>query len=334
MSMSLWYIYLRDTSISQPTFEAFACTVYIPSRRMKSPVARRSQLAIAKPDILSFLQVAPKKVYAWKDLVRVLDEQRQAWQLARHTTAADFISFLRKEGGLQERRFRSEPYNRTITRYSYGEPSIYELAQSLNSRGYLSHAGAVALHSLANSEVKALYLNVEQSPKPNVRGLLTQHAIDQAFSRQQRQSNLTYEHGDLKVTIINGKNTDRFEVEAFVGSQSESLQVTSLERTLIDIAVRPSYARGISRVLDAYKSAKDRVSTQRLLPVLQKLDYVYPYHQAIGFLMERTGFSENQLTPLRALGIEFNFYLAHGLKNPAYDPVWRLYYPQSLRDQS
>ena len=292
---------------------------------------RRSQIAIAKPDIVSYFHVAPKKVYSWKELARVLDGKRQLWHLAEHTTTADFISFLEREAGLQARTFRSHTYNRKINRYSWGEPSIYEFAQALNSRGYLSHAGAVALHGLTDIEVNALYLNVEQSLKPGARNILTQHGIDQAFSRQQRQSNLIYEDGDRKVTIINGKNTNRLDVEAFGGPKSVLLQVTSLERTLIDITVRPSYAGGISRVLDAYIAAKDRVSTDHLLHVLRKLDYVYPYHQAIGFLMQRAGYAENQFNPLHTLDIEYNFYLVHGMKNPVFDANWQLFYPPSLR---
>src|SRR3954464_3632959 len=114
--------------------------------------------------------------------------------------------------------------------------------------------------------------------------------------------------------MISGKNTNRLGVDEIAGSASESLQVTNLERTLIDIVVRPAYAGGTSQVRKAYRAAKDRMSVDRLLAILRKLDYLYPYHQAIGFLMQKTGYSEENCAKLRALGLDHDFYLAHGLQ--------------------
>ena len=80
--------------------------------------------------------------------------------------------------------------------------------------------------------------------------------------------------------------------------------MTSLERTLIDATVRPGYAGGVATVLEAYRRASEALTVSRLIDTLRKLDYVYPYHQAIGFYMERAGFPTKQLAPLKALGTE------------------------------
>jgi hypothetical protein len=111
---------------------------------------------------------------------------------------------------------------------------------------------------------------------------------------------------------------------------SERLPVTNLERTLIDIVVRPAYAGGPSQVLKTYHAAKDRMSVDQLLAILNKLDYVYPYHQSIGFLMQKTGYPEKSCAKLRALGINYDFYLAHGLHQPEYSEDWRLFYPKDF----
>ena len=132
------------------------------------------------------------------------------------------------------------------------------------------------------------------------------------------------------MTIINGKNTNRLAVEKTVGPSSEQLEATDLERTLIDIVVRPAYAGGIYQVLEAYRAAKERASANRLVSILKKLDYVYPYHQAIGFLMQRAGYPERRLSLLRNLGITHNFYLVHGIQQPEYDASWHLFYPKGM----
>jgi hypothetical protein len=141
---------------------------------------------------------------------------------------------------------------------------------------------------------------------------------------------MTYDYRDWSVTIINGKNTAALGVEEIRGSSEERLRATNLERTLIDIVVRPTYSGGIFNVLEAYRAAKDRLSTNRLVATLKKLDYVYPYHQAIGFLMERAGYDDRRYALLSQLGFKFEFYLVHGMKDPEYSTKWHLFFPKGF----
>jgi predicted transcriptional regulator of viral defense system len=294
-------------------------------------MARPSRLTVAKKDITALFHGSSEKVYSQSQLAAILNEQRSFWRLAERTTVRDFISFLEKQGKLRTHTFQAVNYGREIVRYTWGEASIYELAQSLQARGYLSHATAVALHGLTDLIPKVLYLNVEQSPKPPPSGSLTQRGIDHAFLRKQRQSQMTYEYGGASVTIINGKNTAGLGVEELAGPSEERLRVTNLERTLIDIVVRPTYAGGIFQVLDAYVAAKEKLSTNRLVATLKKLNYVYPYHQAIGFLMERSGYGDKRYMRLRQLGLNHDFYLTHGMQEPEYSKEWRLFYPKGFK---
>ena len=250
--------------------------------------------------------------------------------MAAHTKLSDFISFLTTHGELRGHKFRSPRYSKEITRYSWGAVTPLQLAASIKPRGYFSHGTAAMLHGLIKPTSKTIYLNVEQSEKSANDGVLAQDAIDRAFANKQRQSNLVYACHDIAVTILSGKHANRLAVEEMIGPTSEKVRVTSLERTLIDIVVRPVYAGGISTVLDAYRAAKDRMSVDRLLSVLEKLDYVYPYHQAIGFLMEMAGHSEKNYAKLRELGLKHNFYLAHAVRGPEYSKEWRLFYPRDV----
>jgi hypothetical protein len=99
---------------------------------------------------------------------------------------------------------------------------------------------------------------------------------------------------------------------------------------LIDIVVRPTYAGGVYQVQEAYRRALGKISVGTLLATLKALDYVYPYHQAIGFYMARAGFSTNDCDRLRRLGLDFDFFLAHDIRNSVYVPEWRLSVPKDF----
>lgn len=292
-------------------------------------MARPSRLSLAKNDILPLFSGAPGKIYSQKQLADILRDHRDSWGLAASTKVPDFIAFLTKHGNLRAQRFHSKHYGQEIGRYSWGEVSPLALALSIKSRSYLCHATAVSLHNLAPLNPKKIFVNAEQSPKPSASGTLTQDGIKLAFSRKQRQSNLVYAYAGISVTLIAGKNTNRLGVEQ-LDHQGSKLSITNLERTLIDIVVRPAYADGIAQVLKAYIAARDRISIDRLIEILKKLDYVYPYHQSIGFLMQMADYPDNNYEQLRKLGFQHDFYLAHDMQNPAYSESWRLFFPRAL----
>lgn len=290
---------------------------------------RPSRLALAKDIILSHLSQSSVRVYSEADFANLLRDKAREWKLAKSTTPLGLIYFLLDHGQLKQFELQSS-YDRTITRYVWREASSLELALSIKSRGFLCHSTAVAVHNLADVDRQTIYLNAEQSAKPKRPVSLTQQGIDIAFSRHQRQSNLNYKYGDDSITIIAGKNTNQLGVETIVGPSSEMLRVTNLERTLIDIAVRPAYSGGLIRVLEAYRAARMRVGVDRLVTTLKGLNYVYPYHQAIGFLMQTAGYSEGAYSQFRELGLTYDFYLAHGIREPQYSKEWRIHFPKQL----
>lgn len=289
---------------------------------------KQSRLTLSKADIFSRFDNASKKVYSETTLNRLLQEARDEWALPESTRVSDFVSFLERQGKLKPLELTSEEYSRSIKRYSWGRASPLELALSIKSRAYLCHGTALTLHGLTNLPLKTIYLNAEQSVKSQDASSLNQRGIDLAFSGRQRRSKLIYRYADVSIVMIAGKNTDHLGVEEIAAPGSGPLQVTNLERTLIDIVVRSAYAGGISNVIKAYRAAKDRMSVDRLVSTLETLDYVYPYHQAIGFLMQKTGYPEKNFRKLRAMGLNYDFYLTHEMKEPAYSKEWRLYHPK------
>lgn len=272
-----------------------------------------------------------KRVYRTSELAALAHDHASEWGLEPPwSRAKGFIELLIKATPLQEALIGSENY-RPFTRYVWPGFSSYELALSLRGRSYLSHGTAVALLGLTDQIPKVIYANQEQSEKPRPSGPLTQEGLNRAFRARQRTSNYIFAFEGIRFLLLSGKQTNQLGVTTLRGEYGEEIPVTGLERTLIDIVVRPSYAGGISAVLDAYVAAREKgVSVKGLRSTLKKLDYVYPYHQAIGFLMERAGYPPDEFEQLRRLGLDFDFYLMHGMREPAYDPSWRLFFPKGL----
>jgi hypothetical protein len=259
-----------------------------------------------------------------------LEENRAFWRLAQNTTTAIFLDFLLDKTDLYLEYL--EPVNHPnvsgISRYVWKQASAYEVAVSMKREAYLCHGTAMFLHGLTEQIPARIYVNSEQSPKSGS-GHLTQEGINRAFAGKQRESQFIFKFGNSEALLLWGKNTGQLGV-ADLEYSGTTLRVTGLERTLIDIAVRPSYAGGVFQVLEAYRAAKDRVSVGTLIATLKKIDYVYPYHQAIGFYLQKAGYSKNQYGRLKSIGLNYDFHLAYGLKDKEYNPDWRLFFPKSL----
>jgi hypothetical protein len=241
-----------------------------------------------------------------------------------------FIEFLLNETQLNH---VSLPFpHRQEVRYLWGSVSPFLLALTLRTNSYLSHYTASFLHELTINVPKVLYVNREQLPPRLREDSLDQKAIDIAFRRQQRVSHASASYAGYEITLIESmgiEGTGIIEMEDPFGNGI--LRLTNIERTLIDITVRPNYAGGPYEVLDAYKRASTKVSINRLLAILKAQNYIYPYHQAIGFYLEKSkSYNESIIARVKKMSFRYDFYLMHGMKEMSFSQDWRLYYPKGF----
>jgi len=293
----------------------------------------KTRLAFSTTTILEFFASHPKRIWLHSDLQKTIEDKRAAWNLAQSTTTAQFIQFLLESGQLKRIVFPFPAPYRKETRYTWGDVPLYSVLLTLRDQCYFSNYSALFFHGLTEQVPKTHYLTTElaasQSSRPQP---LTQDAIDRAFRNKPRTTNQIAETPDFRVCLTQAKNTNALGVidkpiDTPLGSVN--LRLTSLERTLLDAAVRPHYSGGVFEILKAFRNARDQVSPNRLAATLKKLDYAYPYHQAVGFYLQRADYPEPALSLFR-LPMSFDFYLSHGHKDLQYIPEWRLHVPRGL----
>jgi hypothetical protein len=288
-----------------------------------------TRLRVARKDISRAFTKVPTRVLTRDDIRRFLDEHREFWRLGS-ITYDRFAELLIEQSLLQEVRLAFPSRPGTVLRYCWEDVATTEIVQSINRAGYFSHYSAMQLNGLTLQIPKVIYFNIEQKATPGG-GTLTQAGIDRAFKAKCRTSSNIVHHGDRSICLLSGGNTGQLGVEIMDAPEGESqIRVTSVERTLIDATIRPVYSGGVFEVRGAFAAAKERVSVNKLTAMLKKLDYTYPYHQAIGFFMERAGYRDTQLKLLRKFPIEFDFYLDYALKEVEYDSHWRIYFPKDF----
>lgn len=295
-------------------------------------MANRSRISIAKPKIEAYINATQKKVFKPSFFETMLSLNNLEWRLAASTSVKDCIAFLLERSQLKQvvLKFPSQSF----VRYIWGEEepnTVYDIALSLKPNSYLSHYTAVFYHELTEQIPKNIFVTFEQPRKNQADVVLSQAAIDAAFQKPVKSTTNVAVYKDYNITLLNGQDTAGTGILKQKTKDGLELPFTNLERTLIDIAVRPVYAGGILEVLKAYEAAKDKVQVNKLKSYLKKIDYIYPYHQVIGFYLEKAGISDKRLAYIEeGWHNQFDFYLTHDMNEVKYSSRWKLYYPSYI----
>lgn len=271
------------------------------------------------------------KIYSPRDIEQIFTRNWDLWHLPLNIGMADLLDHLIKNLELKRVILSSPNYDMNYVRYAWREISVHQLSLSLRPRSYLSHYSAMYVNDLTKVHSKTVYVNSEQSPKFRDKTSLEQRSIDLAFKSKPRTSKYIFTHKNWKICCLSGLNTNNLGVVEIEASSGEKLQVTNIERTLIDIAVRPFYSGGTGEVQRAYSKARGKISADRLISILRKIGYVYPYHQVVGFYMQRAGFENSALNSLKKMGLKYDFYLDYGMIDKDYSKEWRVYFPRNVR---
>lgn len=228
---------------------------------------------------------------------------------------------------LQEDIKFDEVYSSNIYYLPEANIDIFDIAAVRSRSSYFSFYSALYIHNLTLQIPKQVYLSLERPSLGENNNSLSQESIDQAFSKPPRITANKRTYKNFSINFINAQHQDNIGIIPF----RSHYKVADLERTLIDISVRPFYSGGVTQVLEAFENAKDILDTDRLFEYYSKMNYTYPYHQVIGFYLEKAGYRETDYEKfLDFYQREFKFYLTYNMLHKEFSDKWCLYYPKGL----
>lgn len=275
--------------------------------------------------IFTFFQEKNEGILKYREITKSLKENRKEWKKITSVKVKDFFDYLIKNKQMMIAAFNFP--NRSEIRYLFKEYSLYKILNSIYRDSYFSHKTAVYFHGLIKNEPKEIFINTEQTKKRRYEDSdIKQSQIDLAFKNNPRLTkNIAY-YDDRLIYGLNGMYTGRIGVSEINLQTNEKIKITDLERTLIDISVRPQYLGGTTNVQEIYCAVKNRIEIQKLFSYLEKINFVYPYKQVIGFYLENAGVSYEDVIKFTGEVFKYKFYLAHKMTDIKFSTKWNLFY--------
>jgi hypothetical protein len=271
-----------------------------------------------------YLNSLSKKVFSEEELGQEINAFSRAINSPIDASERQYINYLVDNNLIQKILLESETL--TKERLILKGASKYEIATSIKEACYISHLSAAYIHRLVKAEPKLIYVSFEGSQRTKQGSAIEQDAINKAFEKPQRVSNSIIGWENNELLLLTGQYTERAGI-----TKKDNFHITTIGRTLIDMTVRPAYSGGSATVLQAYKEALNKkIDFGLLIRMYDEMELVYPYHQSIGFYLEKIGYQGEMLDELRTRSKEYTFYLDYAINNKAYSKDWNLYYPSQV----
>jgi len=272
------------------------------------------------------------KAYTTFDIKNIFSLNRNDWKIAGYRTADQFMSFLENKNIIKILKLKHQSTGSIKKILTEPDATTQNIALTIKKDGYLSNYSSMQIHQLTLQIPKSLYISFNKSLElkdiKKSKNEISQENIDIAFSKPQRITSEVYksEFDNTRFYFI-----QKAHKEKNIGIISNNnYSYTDLERTLIDIAVRPAYSGGVFEVLNAFEIAKENVDINKLNKYLLELDYKYPYHQVIGFYMTKAGYADENVSLFSNYLSKYDFYLTYNMSNKEYDSEWKIYYPKGF----
>lgn len=222
--------------------------------------------------------------------------------------------------------------NHIAPKYWNSNSSLEEFSCNIYDGAYLSYFSALTKHQLTQQIPKTIFISVDRKRRNKERTTtkeLEQENVDYAFSSVKKKSTESFKINNTSLVII---RRPAFPDNVGVKKQGH-VKYTDLERTLIDIAVRPEYSGGFFSVSSAYRKAGRNIDVDKLFWYSERMDFIYPYQQLFGFYLNHfADFQISELSDFSEKISHLNFYTTKNMSEFDNDLYWQINYPPGALD--
>ena len=274
-----------------------------------------------------------------KNIYSFFNEHKSSMRVKSYSLKK-FIQYLLDKKFLEVLEFNNEFNDNQIYISKYFSSKsdyakVLEVSFLLIPKAYISHFSAMYYHNLTQQLPKKIYLSVERkSHAPHNK--LEQKVINEALCKLGRLPKNIFSIFGYKIYLVHAKEANRVGIKR-VSLFDKEYRITTIERTMIDIVVRNEISGGMEEVIQVYKKAFDlyykEISINKIVFILKKLNYIYPYHQVVGYLLSKSGFDVSKIK--KEFDFQNDFFITRGevnsnLSNLIYDDEFKLYIPKEL----
>ncbi len=260
----------------------------------------------------------------------------------RYSVVTNLIRDLRKDGVVNPCDITAKD-GKTVTLYcsrKIDKLNPYTIAQAMFPQEYFCNLTSIYYHSLTNQVPKTIYICYEKKPSKRKKvNTVNNNELRRSFIKPHRHTKHVYTLNAYEIIVV--ERRARISGSGVIESHPPSTllpnssRVTCIERALIDAVVSPQYNGGIVSVYTYFRNARGMLNMSKLIKIYRQLDFIYPYFQSIGFLLDRVGMSKHASVIYKNFQPERNFYIDHDAKTSwIYDEKWKLYYPAGLVDEN
>ncbi|MCC5847045.1 MAG: hypothetical protein JJU29_03045 [Verrucomicrobia bacterium] len=213
--------------------------------------------------------------------------------------------------------------------------SLLKKAYDRVPSGHFCHYTSVVYHGLTNQVPNRVYIRKRDVGSNRSRpDRLSDLQIRTQFLKPHRRSGDTENLGGGTIVFIAGRLHDEIGVVSVPSDDSgfpQGSRITNLERCLIDAVVAPHYNGGITTLPGLFEEAVEQLDILKLIEHYRELDFLYPYHQTLGFFLDHSGQEESAARWREHFPPTNRFFVDKDAKSSwPYDPKWQVHYPRGL----